>query len=124
MRIYFDNVIASGKVRQDLTPPEMEALRQLISAGEAGECEIVTSRESWREQDKTTDLLIRAQLQAARAGIPTVERDHVLLGFNTVYDQFGGFVSSPLITDIVDEEHFSDLKALGLRDADARHLMY
>jgi hypothetical protein len=33
-------------------------------------------------------------------------------------------VAYPFVSDIVDEALFSDLKKIGLRDADARHLMY
>ena len=125
MKVYLDNVAASGWVVDDLVPSEeMEAVRQLATAAQAGELELVTSRESWREQERTKDLARRAKLQAARAEIPTVQHDHALLGFNTVYDHLGGFVSSPLITDIVDEKLFVDLKGFGLKDADARHLMY
>ncbi len=36
----------------------------------------------------------------------------------------GGFISNPLVTDIIDEQLFARLKAAGLKDADARHLMY
>ncbi len=124
MKAYLDNVIASGRVLQDLPGNEMEALRGLEALAAAGELEPVTSREAWREQEKTRDPARRAKLEAARPEISTVQQDHKLLGSNTVYDSFGGFVTSPLLTEIVDEQLFADLTGLGLKAADARHLMY
>ena len=39
-------------------------------------------------------------------------------------DYLGGFITNPLVTDIVDDALFAALNAQGLRDAAARHLMY
>lgn len=125
MKAYLDTNIESGRVRGDIKPiEEGEALRQLIAAWQAGELDCVTSKETDREHEKTRDPAIRARLQEARGETPRVPNDHALLGFNTVFDQLGGFVTSPLLTDIVDETLFADLKSLGLKSADARHLMY
>ncbi len=125
MKVYLDNVATSGQVLEDLVPEdEMQAVRSLGAAAKSGELELVTSRESWREQERTRNAAKRAKLKAARNQTPTVELDHVLRGYNTVYDYLGGFVTSLLLTEIVDEPLFSDLKAIGLNAADARHLMY
>ena len=35
-----------------------------------------------------------------------------------------GFISSPIISDIVDEDLFAKLIAAGLQDADAKHVMH
>ena len=50
MRVYLDNVAASGRVTGDLAPPaEMEALLlEIERAHSAGTIKRVTSRESWR----------------------------------------------------------------------------
>ena len=54
MRVYLDNVAACGRVVRDLTPDtEMEGLDFIESARDAGIVEIVTSREAWREQERT-----------------------------------------------------------------------
>ncbi len=66
MKAYLDNVIVCGKVRRDLElPAEMDATLANMAKAERGELIIVTSRESWREQDRTTD-------EAAR-GFPAIE---------------------------------------------------
>ena len=36
----------------------------------------------------------------------------------------GTIAVTPIITDIVDEALFADLKGIGLNDSDAKHLMY
>lgn len=116
MRVYLDNVAASGRVVGDLEPAEMEALRRIERAHSAGILKMVTSRESWREQERTKDPAKRATLEAARGEVSAVATDHIVLGFSNAV--------TPLITDIVDEALFADLKGLGLDDSDAKHLMY
>jgi len=126
MRVYLDNVAASGRVVGDLTPAEeMEALRRIESAHSAGIIKIVTSRESWREQERTTNPVKRAKLEAARSEVSVVANDHVVLGFfSPLTNRYGSVVIAPIITDIVDEALFADLRGLGLDDSDAKHLMY
>lgn len=125
MKAYLDNVTASGRILADLNPQqEMGVVRWMEQAALRGELEIVTSREAWREQDRTRDPGKRAKLVAARSELPIVPRDHDILFINTVYDRLGGFVSSPVFTEIVDQTMFNDLRKLGLDEADARHLMY
>src|SRR5882724_4650 len=124
MKVYFDNVIVSGRVRRDLEPTEMAAVDKIAAAEQDGRLTTITSRESWREQDRTQDQVVRSQLQKNRPDVPVVTDDHKVLGFHFQQDQFGGFVSYPLLTEIVDEGLFDNLKKEGLKDADARHLMY
>ena len=124
MRVYLDNVAASGRVTGDLSPSEMKALQEIEHAHAAGRIKRVTSRESWREQDRTRDSVKRARLEAARGEVSVVATDHVPLGFSHLQDQYGGFIANPLVTDVVDGPLFADLKSIGLQDADARHLMY
>ncbi|MCM3901848.1 MAG: hypothetical protein ND866_09095 [Pyrinomonadaceae bacterium] len=83
----------------------------------------MTSRESWREQERTRDAEKRAKLEAARAEVSVVASDHRVLGFSDASIPYGTTVY-PLVTDIVDDELFRDLKNIGLLDSDARHLMY
>jgi predicted nucleic acid-binding protein len=125
MRVYLDNVAASGRVTGDLTPDtEMEALRRIENAHSTGKLKMVTSRESWREQGRTKDPAKRARLEAARAEVSVVATDHLLLGFNHLTGPLGTTANSPILTEIVDEALFADLKRIGLSDSDARHLMY
>lgn len=125
MRVYLDNVAASGRVAGDLAPAaEMEALRDIERAHSAGLIKMVTSRESWREQERTKDPVKRAKLEAARGEVSAVATDHVLLGFSHLTGPYGTTAVTPIMTDIVDEALFAYLKSIGLRDSDAKHLMY
>jgi len=132
MRVYLDNVADSGRILGDLDPAaEMEALRQIVEAGRTGVIELVTSRESWREQERTNDPVKLAKLEAARGDIATVARDHLVLGHHSQMGMLGTTVVGPLATDIVDNALYTDLIAiLGLeaaderRRADPRHLTY
>jgi hypothetical protein len=80
MRVYLDNVAASGRVVGDLMPiAEMDAMRRIESAHSAGILKMVTSRESWREQERTKDPVKRATLEAARGEVSAVATDRALL---------------------------------------------
>jgi predicted nucleic acid-binding protein len=125
MKVYLDNVIASGIVRVDLEPPqEMAAVHALVKADEKGQIEIYTSRWSWSEQDRTGDDLLRVRLKESRGQIEVVPDDHQVLGFWNLEGPFGTVSTNPMVTPIVDEGLFSDLKKAGISDGDARHLMY
>jgi predicted nucleic acid-binding protein len=125
MKVYLDNVIASGKIRGDLEPPkEMAAVHFLAKADEKGQIEIYTSRWSWAEQERTSNDLLRVKLRESRGEIEVVPDDHRLLGFWNQEDRLGTVSVNPMLTEIVDERLFSDLKSAGISDGDARHLMY
>jgi hypothetical protein len=125
VKVYFDNVIVSGKVRANLPPKEMTALHALAKTEETGQIEVYTSRWTWAEQDRTRDPLIRVKLKEARGDIEVVADDHRLLGFWNQEDRRLGTVSvNPILTEIVDEPLFADLKKARISDPDARHLMY
>ena len=125
MKIYLDNNIVSGMSRGDLQPTEMEAVRQIEAAAGRGELEIVTSRETWREQDRTRDPAVRSQLEEDRQDVPVVLHDHVMLGSTPRYDNHGNWYgNSPILSEVVDQKLFAALKSAGLKDADARHFMY
>ena len=124
MKTYLDNNIASAMVRDDLADPvEMAAVRKMQAAN--GQPIIVTSRETWCEQDRTKDPAVRAQLQQARDKLELVTEDHLMLGNRALYDNRGMFYgNSPILTEKVDAELFAAFKKAGLKAADARHLMY
>jgi predicted nucleic acid-binding protein len=125
MRVYYDNVIASGLITGDVVPEaEMAALCGIERAHAAGTLKRVTSRESWREQERTRDAARRSQLEAARDLVSVVQADHRVVGFENVLGPFGTIAANPIVSDVVDEPLFEDLKALGLRGSDARHFMY
>jgi hypothetical protein len=120
---YLDNCIACGIIFGDLEAAQMAATRW-IEQNARNEIQVVTSRESWREQDRTQASGKKSKLEQSRGNVPVVQDDHRLLGFHTNTDQFGGFTCCPMITEVVDEELFASFRQAGLKDADARHLMY
>jgi hypothetical protein len=125
VKVYLDNNIVSGRVCDDLEPAEMAAVRKIEAAAQRGELIVVTSREAWREQDRTRDADLRSQLEQDRANVEVVREDHRMLGARANYDNHGNWYgTSPILTEIVDEELFAALMKEGLKDADARHFMY
>ena len=125
-RVYLDNVITSGWVLKDLKPQEeMEAVDRLYALHDTGIIKRVTSKISGIEQARTTDLQKRAALAASADLVSVVQNDHRLLGFANLDYGSRGFISYPLIDDIVEPTLFEQLtKNAGLKDADAKHVMY
>jgi hypothetical protein len=121
-----DNVITSGWVLKDLQPPEeMAAVEHLYALHDVGTIKRVTSKMSGIEQARTTDLQKRAALAASADLVSVVQNDHRLLGFANLDYGSRGFISYPLIDDIVEPTLFEQLtKNAGLKDADAKHVMY
>jgi hypothetical protein len=50
--------------------------------------------------------------------------DHVVLGFSEVSLGERGHISTPIVDDVVDPALLTALKSEGLKEGDARHLMY
>ncbi len=124
-KAYLDNNILSGRVSSDLPEIEMAALRRIERARTNGQLEVVTSRESHREQDRAKDETLRLELERDRPNISVVSDDHLLLGIRPLFDQRGNFFgNSPILTEEVDAGLLATFKEAGLKDADARHLMY
>ena len=125
MRVYFDNCIVSGEIRGDLaSASEQRAVTELRRREIAGDISILTSRESVREQERTKDPDTRRKLIEGTAGYPKVPRDHEIMGAQLCPDRNGSFISNRAFTDIVDPVLFAAFTGLGLKPADARHLMY
>ena len=125
-RVYLDNVITSGWVLKDLKPQEeMEAVERLYALHDAGIIKRVTSKISAIEQARTTDLEKRAALAARADLVSVVQNDHRLLGFASLDYGARGFISYPLIDDIVDPalfEHFDETCWPERRRRQARHV--
>ena len=122
--VYLDTVITSGHVLKDLTPlAEMEAVELIYRLDSEGRIKIVTSNVGRQEQGRATRPDIRDALAAHANDVPRVTNDHRLLGFSNLDYGNRGFISSPIISDIVDEDLYARLHATGLANADARHVM-
>ena len=124
MKVYLDNVIVCGRIRSDIEPTEMAAVRKLEQQPYCEHVKILTSRESWREQEQTCDPGLREKFRQSRDDVPVVQNDYRLLGFFHLQDQYGGFIANPIKTHIVDAPLLAYLKTEGLKDNDALHLMY
>lgn len=123
VKIYLDSVIVIGIENRDLGS-EMDATDQLVSLGKRDEIKIVTSRQLPRSMEKTKNKEERELRIQSSINFTMVPRDHRVLGFHYQSDQYGGCAPSPLVTDIVDENMFSELIGFGLKDDDAKHFMY
>ena len=125
-RVYYDNVIASARIRGEMWPASEMAAIQILEEWHAnGRIRRVTSKMSGIEQARTTSADLRATLASRAHEVSVVPNDHRLLGFSTLDDGVRGFISSPIISDIIDEALYAKLTALGITDADdAKHLMY
>jgi hypothetical protein len=124
VRIYYDTNITSGRILRDLKPdPEMEALDALERLHAAGTLKRVSSKWSRIEQARTQDPNRRAAFEAQDHEMSCVQQDHRVLGFS--HQDLGrlGFIASPMVTDIVDEVLFEKLRAAGLEETDAFHVM-
>jgi hypothetical protein len=80
MKVYLDNNVVSGRVRSDLAADELTAVRTIERAWANGQVEVVTSRETEREQNRTKNEQIRSALEQDRPNVPLVSEDHRLLG--------------------------------------------
>jgi hypothetical protein len=121
MKVYFENCIESGRARRDLKADQMAAVEWLMKAVDKGK--IVTSRETYREQDQAP-AAHRAKFVEARADVNLVSENERLLGFHNQMDRLGTVSTTPFVTEYVDADLFRSFTKEGLKDADARHLMY
>jgi hypothetical protein len=123
MKVYFDNDVVSAISRRDGDVAELRAIDQLREEARAGRIVLGTSRQSQWEMERAPPHH-QAKLKTGLSGLNVSEDDHKLLGFYSLTDQYGGFISNPMFTDIVDEQLYSYLLDCGLKPDDAKHLMY
>lgn len=124
LKLYLDNDVFSAmlaKNEPDMTEVENTAIIRIRSMAARAELMLVASEVHRREIDKVPGRH-RAPYQSALAAVPRVEfvEDHTLLGFNTVGDYRGGFITHPLIED---DPIARALWDLGVKRPDAHHLM-
>jgi predicted nucleic acid-binding protein len=120
VRVYLDNVIASGRVVKDLHPDEMSAIKKIEFAHNEKRLKRVTSDEAWREQEDNTDPARRLAFFEARAEVSAMATPDTILGAHREPSSSPN-VRVPLYA-VIDASLLDDLKTMGLKDADARHL--
>jgi hypothetical protein len=74
------------------------------------------------EADMTKDQTRRNSLIIDFKALEPIQKDERLLGFNYVEDQYSGFVTHPLISDVQDEALRQELMDRRLTQRDADHI--
>ena len=124
MKVYYDNDVLSRLVRTDETGPESDALMLLQALCTEGRFTKVTSRLSWREQQRAPVEQTRVALKQNRRDSPIVKEDWVRGSYATLEEENGSFASWYTGTHVVDEDLYRSLLNFGLKEEDACHLMY
>ncbi len=96
---------------------ELVALKQL-----AEKYSMFGSRVVLRELMNTTKQTQRDYLIVDYQALEPIPKDEKLLGFHTQADQYGGFITNPLISDVQDERLREELTQHGLKLRDAEHI--
>jgi len=127
MKVYCDTNTLAPNIRDPACLPELEALKRLRALQEAGAVVLLRSRAVLAELEKTPTPEQREKLRADYELLEHILKDEKLLGFNTQYDQYGGFISSPMVADVQDEKLCSEIyEKVKQRDPaalwDARHI--
>ncbi len=104
LKIYCDTSTLAPNIRDEKSLPELDALKELRLLAQQGTCTLLRSHIVLGELERTKDVGLRAQLKADYDLLEHVLQDEKLIGFNTVYDRYGGFTSSPLMLDVQDSE--------------------
>jgi hypothetical protein len=85
------------------TQKELDALQKLLVWRQDGSISMFRSHINLREITATPDLEQREKLIADYETLDTIPNDEKLLGFHTITDPYGGFATTPLISDVQDE---------------------
>jgi len=125
LKIYCDTSTLAPNIRDEKSLPELDALKELRLLAQQGTCTLLRSHIVLGELERTKDVGLRAQLKADYDLLEHVLQDEKLIGFNTVYDRYGGFTSSPLMLDVQDsevcEKIYQEMKRRVPRAADFSH---
>lgn len=118
--VYLDCDMISAKGKQDMPPNEQAGLEAVYRAVEAGECDLSTSEVTAEEiapyrGDKKAAI---ENVYKATPKVPYTERQR-LLGINAFGDRYT-WINSPMIED---NPEWLRVRALGLADKDAHHVM-
>src|ERR1700730_17824830 len=100
----------------------MDTLDEMKTSGQIS-MDIFKSRVSRKEVERTKNPQQRANLQSDLEKLQQIPKDEKLLGFNIQSDPFT-FISSPLMSDILDEKLYGELIQRGLSPDDAHHISH
>ena len=117
LKIYCDTSVLISNIADQKSVAELDAMRELGSMFPMRGSLLVR-----RELMDTRDLAKRDRLAVDWQKLEPIEHDEKVVGFNTVYAQFGGFAASPLVSDVQDEVLHAELTGRGLSPKDAEHI--
>jgi hypothetical protein len=109
LKIYCDTSTLAPNIRDSKSQPELTALQQLRLLRKQGKCVLLRSHIVRGELERTKNATLRERLKADFDALEGILNDEKLIGFNTVYDQYGGFTTNPLIEDIQDATIFNEI---------------
>src|SRR5262245_54019722 len=119
MKIYVETSCLRHNIRHDdpKSRRELAALEQL-----AERYSLFGSRITLREVMTTTEKAQRDALILDHEALQPIPKDEKPVGANNQSDQYGGFISYPLVEDTQDDTLRSELIQSGLEPKDAEHL--
>jgi len=123
--IYVDTSAFQSNAAQhsdDKSVAEHAAIEKLKAGEASARYKLFASSLTEREISNTKDQSQRANLRKDHDTLGKVAQNERLLGFNTVFDWTGGFVCSPIMSDIQDEQTRDELIEIGLSRDDADHI--
>ena len=123
-RVYSENSACSARKNpKDRKKEELDAIEKMVKLASIGGIALETSRHTHREMERAPTEHVD-NLKEGITNWAIAQEDHKVIGFDTSSDQYGGYVTVPLVTDIVDEGLYEELKNVGLQEDDAKHFMY
>jgi hypothetical protein len=119
VNIYCDTNTLFNNINNE--PTEQAAIKRLLAARLSG---IVMYRSlvDLREVMDTVEVMKRRSLVADYEQLKPITKDEKVYGFHGQADQYGGFVSNPLVSDVQDEAVCRELEQRGLERRDAQHI--
>lgn len=128
IKVYLDTMMASAMFGGPLADSnEHSALQKLVTFQQSTRIEFFYSAEVLREIERTRNQALKAQLSKGLATLERVKSDHVVVGFHSQNLGHLGYITCPLVSDVVDESMFTALTALGFKKEgekrDARHFI-
>jgi hypothetical protein len=95
--IYCDTCTLPPNIRNK--PTELEALKTLRLLRMAGKCDLLRSHIVWEEIINTPDAEQRQRLEEDFKLVDAILHDEKLIGINSAFDPYGGFVNTPMLSD-------------------------
>jgi hypothetical protein len=120
LKIYCDTNTLFNNINSEQS--EQEALKRLLAAHHVGRIIMYRSLVDLREVMDTKDLDRQKSLVSDYERLEPIPSDEKVHGFHYQPDQYGGFISNPLVSDVQDEAICKELEQRSLKRRDAQHI--